>query len=642
MEKVKCRLLTLDVWDTILRRTCHPDEIKVKTAQEFLDRYGSQYHIIASAKELAKLRIKCERKQGFCSKKRGYDDEYEIHDVLQNWCEELLKSSVTEINHIVEELVEFEVKTELEHTYQDTEILNFISNIEFERLALVSDFYMTKELIERIIVGCGFHLKIDKMYISCECLYNKRSGRLFEHVREIENVEFEEWIHVGDNSHSDVEIPLSKGIMAIHYLPKQEVKLRNERESSFSWDDDARHVHAGDRHIAAFFFGFVTWIIEEALKRNIKVIYFFTREGELYKEIYNEINSHNPFGKALPDARVIEVSRMSTFMPSLREITPEEFMRIWNQYSVQSMKALFKSLCMDITGIRKYLEHYGISEEESIQYPWQDERVRKLFSDQAFVAALELERNKKRMLLCEYLSAKGWKQNHNDAIGIVDIGWRGTIQDNLCYLYPQYMIYGFYIGLIPFLSPQPANSRKYGYLNDYKWYHTVLRTLTPFEMLCNSPNGSTTGYEKCANGVYAIRKNEEYEDIVYESFLKNRQKKIKQRMCYYCAEMKRMKYTSESYRDCAYHALHHFITYPDRKTAKAYFSLKHNEEFGVGNFVDKSTRFRPKLLLEAVFKADRRTELIQFLNDTTWAQGYFVKYRLYPVLWIYNLIIKRK
>ena len=33
MEKRKCTLLTLDVWDTIIRRKCYPDQIKIETAK---------------------------------------------------------------------------------------------------------------------------------------------------------------------------------------------------------------------------------------------------------------------------------------------------------------------------------------------------------------------------------------------------------------------------------------------------------------------------------------------------------------------------------------------------------------------------------------------------------------------------------
>ena len=34
--EVKCyKLLSLDIWDTILRRKCHPDAIKVYTSREF-------------------------------------------------------------------------------------------------------------------------------------------------------------------------------------------------------------------------------------------------------------------------------------------------------------------------------------------------------------------------------------------------------------------------------------------------------------------------------------------------------------------------------------------------------------------------------------------------------------------------------
>ena len=92
-------------------------------------------------------------------------------------------------------------------------------------------------------------------------------------------------------------------------------------------------------------------------------------------------------------------------------------------------------------------------------------------------------------------------------------------------------------------------------------------------------------------------------------------------------------------RSEAVRALYLFIAYPRRKFVKAYFHLRHNEEFGVGEYVDKTARLQIGLFVKAVFFSKYKKELALFLRDTTWAQGYFVKYWLYPAVWAYNWLL---
>lgn len=93
MEKRKCTLLTLDVWDTIIRRKCYPDQIKIETAKRFIEQYGERFYHKISPQQLAKIRIACEREIGIETKKQGFDDEYEIHAVFQRWADKIMNVS---------------------------------------------------------------------------------------------------------------------------------------------------------------------------------------------------------------------------------------------------------------------------------------------------------------------------------------------------------------------------------------------------------------------------------------------------------------------------------------------------------------------------------------------------------------------
>ena len=647
MENKNYKLLSLDIWDTILRRKCHPDAIKVYTSREF---YLKAKDYIKSDKrnlrELTKLRVDVEREIGTESKDSGFDDEYNIKDVFRRWIKYSCDRDYPDRDALVEELYDVELNCELRNIYLDPTIDSTIESIKHEKLVCISDFYTDKFFLQRLIDSVGMKNKIDEIYCSCDYKVNKRSGRLFELVEKECDVIPSEHIHIGDNGYSDVEVPKRLGIDAIHYLPDEEHKMRKDREAAFVLDVKNSLRYKGfplssDRDISLFFYGFISDIMENCIEKNIRKIYFFTREGEFYKEIFDSLSEFYD-ESIVPKSYILEVSRLSTFVASLREFTLDEMMRLWNQYSIQSMRAMFKSLAMEIENVKGFLNRYSINPDEILTYPWTLEPVQKLFADIEFKDFMEKHIENKKQQLLDYCKGKSLTEEMNEEIAIVDIGWRGTIQDNLCYIFKNAMIHGYYVGLIQFLNKQPDNSRKCGYLDKCSFARALLTISTPFEMICNSPNGSTVGYEKNEKGItLAIRNNEKSEDDIFFKYTKKLQEKVLSE----CIELG--KYccdnfiTSDDIRNDAYEALRSFIYYPDRETVNSYFSLIHNEEFGVGAYVDKRTVFRPVLMFLAVFSKKKRQEFKDFLRDTTWPQGYLTKYRLYPLIKIYNNILEK-
>lgn len=356
------------------------------------------------------------------------------------------------------------------------------------------------------------------------------------------------------------------------------------------------------------FYRFAKWMAKDCEEKGIKKIYFFTREGEFYKEIFDVIKP------ASIKSELLEVSRVATFCSSLRNVSIDELKRIWSLYSSQSMKALCKSLDIPLQKIESLLSKYHICACEEILYPFLDERVKALFEDKLFKQIVESCISEKRDLITKYFASKGLvdkKQN----IAIVDIGWRGTIQDNVCYILPNTTIYGYYFALYDFLNEQPANAFKYGFLNQFKGGPKYLWNITPFEMLCNSPNGSTTGYS-LEGGIHAVRKIDEYENRSYDNCIKYVQAGI----------IEDIKENKDNFDDednkRIFDVLTNIIYQPNYDVAKAYFNLKHNEEFGLGDYVYKKKSFHYSWLFLGAFSKKYRTKFRDSLISSTWTQGF--------------------
>lgn len=640
--KQKCKILSLDLWDTIIRRDCHPDEIKAMSAEYLLIKYREKFiNPKISVYELVCERQKCEGELGNKLKQEGYDDEYKIKDVFRLWLKVLLGNSEEQI---VDELYEVELKNELKHTYLDSGISQVIDNILFDKLICISDFYADETFLKKILTSIGFPYQFDKMYISCMCSYNKRSGRLFDYVSKIETYNFEDQIHIGDNKYSDTEIPQSKGIRTIWYVPEEENRKRKQKiyaPINVSTVTQDMFPELTQKRLSVFFYGFTSWIAEKCIEQKIEKIFFFTREGEYYKKLYDALKQNNPYSEKMPGAEILEVSRIATFAPSIRECTLKEMMRLWNQYSCQSMKAFFRSLDVSYDQVENFLKKYDIPWEKVLTYPWQIPEVQKLFEDTTFIKVMHDHFASRKELLVAYCEEHGLK-NNGEKVAIVDIGWRGTIQDNISYIFPKNRFVGFYIGLIPFLNEQPSNVKKYGYINSFEGHDKILKLSTPFEMICNSPNGSTLGYEKKNEKIVAIRKKEKMEDSIYYNYTESVQRETEEDMKVLVKWAAHKYLLSWQIGQASFNALKEFTFYPDKKCADSYFDLKHNEEFGVGAYVDKHTRLRLDLLILGVFSKKYRYKLKEFLSNTTWPQGYLTKYHLKNCLRIYNKLLENE
>ena len=86
------KIITFDIWDTIIKRKCHPEEIKLHTANYILLNY--QKEIKSEYKDIYKiLKKRDEIEAEICqkNKKNGYDDECKIIEVFQKLQNEIFE-----------------------------------------------------------------------------------------------------------------------------------------------------------------------------------------------------------------------------------------------------------------------------------------------------------------------------------------------------------------------------------------------------------------------------------------------------------------------------------------------------------------------------------------------------------------------
>lgn len=639
-------LLTVDVWDTLLRRRCHPDSVKLHVCRVLM---LVQADALPASKQdphvLLRLRQQAEHELGEQCRQHGLDDEYRHSEVYLRWLE-LAQFARLEDRRETAELLGLLEQAELAQerliSYADPSIASTLAAYPAREVLFLSDFYMPASAIVDLLSFHGLDVHVPDGLVSCEVGVNKRSGRLFSHLHDRLKVAPERHLHIGDNMLGDVRAPSGLGITSIHYQPDAEHARRQRLEAGFQdrqafLRDAADHmrcasapnagvdaeVHAYGCRCSALFVGFVLDVMERTTAARAGRIHFFTREGEFFREIYRRLAEHDVLGVPVPGAELLHVSRLATFAASLHAFSADELMRIWNQYSVQSIGALLVSLGLAPADFAGAISRFGLDPDAPIRYPWQDSRVLAFIEDRAVREAIESHVTKRKDELFAYLAQAGLPQP-DEPVHIIDIGWRGTIQDNLAHTLPDVQIQGYYLGLSRFLNRQPLSVGKTAYgpnLNQNDADGALLDFVAPIEMLCNSPGGSVLQYQRRDDRVEVVRQIDEDENAVFHACARHFQQGVLESIPFWADFLRTHAYTAGDLRPLALARWREIIDHPPAFLARAYFRLKHNETFGVGEFDDKREVLSTVDLLLAFVSAKRRDLLNRFLSRMGWLPG---------------------
>ena len=615
-------LITFDIWDTVLRRDCHPDEIKLRAARVLwlLSGVAASSTSGITPRQLYQLRKDAEKDVG------DEHYEYRVQDVFNRWLDLLGINKSHDAQLIHNQVLESELRAECASTRPDPTMLAVIANLKGKRKVAVSDFYHGQEGLSSILRYHHLDQHFDAFYVSCDWRKTKRVGTLFDVVLEKEKSTADSIFHVGDNPHADQAKALEKGFRTYLYLIDSE-KIRQEwyQKGFEDYLDEKPETHwqrfmdiAGisasfdssidiskiedlaqaGKLLAPIVVGFVLSCIEAALARGVTHIYFFSREGIFFKRVYDLLVDLDVYdlGK-YPESKLLYVSRRATFAPALRKFDLDELMRMWNLYSTQTIDAFARSLNMDTVIVGEMAISCGVDPSRPIQYPWQHEQFKIFFNSEQFQSYASAHLAKQREGLLAHLDLINFK--HNDPIQrvIVDIGWRGTIQDNLSELCSG-SLHGIYLALKGFLNKQPGNTSKTGYLSDDNSGRTFeLGDVAALEFILNGTGGSVIGYSENGEPIREIFDGE-------ENIILNQVAQVQQGILDASKEMgryiRRHGLVSNDLLGLVRRIVSNYINNPPLCIADAFTSLEHNETFGTGDSDDIAAQFSKLKLLSLI------------------------------------------
>lgn len=639
------KIRTIDVWDTLLRRDCHPECIKLATAQYLFLGWAVQLKPeFRDCWALYTARLEVEHALAELAKASGKDDEYEITQVLRRWVDTVFSGTVS--TELPVHLAEFELSVEIDRSYADPEISLFLRSYEAEKTLFLSDFYMSAEMLGRLLASKGLDNLVTGGLSSCDVGFNKRSGQIFRHVHSLYAILPDQHVHIGDNEWSDVSSPRALGIHAQRYLPESAHAERLARERLFS-SRDALFEHlrrecaalakeAGKglsakqaaalclgAEAAPLFIGFALWIAEQAIVERLDRLYFFTREGEFFHEVFSCIFPQRRLaGHDLPSADVLAVSRLSTFAPSMREISIQEMSRVWSLFKVQSISGLFATLDLDIENFSELLNNLGLKGTDVISDPENSQELRMLFEFPAFVKAAGCSLSNQANLLQSYLRQSGI--GSDERVGIVDIGWRGTIQDNIAWIVPHVHFHGMYLGLRRVINQQPPNVSKVAYGSDENKagrLDALFENFAAMEMLCNSTRGSVVGYNQEAGKTTPQHHVDKEENSTYHDFVGPFQDGVLLAAKHWQSYIERYAVSSNELHTMTLHIWNTLRRAPDEGLVNAYLQTPQHDIFGYGEIFKKNQYPSLSTVFLAPISPSRRHQLIEYVRRIQWPEA---------------------
>lgn len=219
-----------------------------------------------------------------------------------------------------------------------------------KRVVLASDMYLPRPVLESMLLAhgiSGWHA----LYVSSDIGLRKDTGDLYRHILARERVEPSQVLMVGDNEHSDVQIPSDMGMKVWHVMRPVEMVhavtrlaplvdralsasdlnteltlgllLRSNLGPVFyanfnSLDLVPPNYHAlGYTVLGPMVLSFVQWLAQQSSADGIERLYFLSREGEFLKAVYDIWSGH---ADAAPPSSYLVLSRRSVTVPMIRTI----------------------------------------------------------------------------------------------------------------------------------------------------------------------------------------------------------------------------------------------------------------------------------------------------------------------------------
>jgi len=645
-NREEIEIVSFDIFDTLIFRLCHePTEIFGKMFRKnkelFPDDFVEEDWI--NLRKTVELQIRHQKYEKY----GNY--EVELSEIYNH-----LPAIITQPI----ELMKLECEKEISSCYLNIDIYETIKDL-FEhgkRILLISDMYLPKQIIIRILTNCGVDIKyFTDIYISCDYKESKRNKSLFRRIITEYDVQPGQVCHIGDNSESDIASAKQVGFDTYHYNLISEAKIKYPylelEKMAFHFSDvetySLRVITAAKKDnfwykTGAMIMGpmlsyFSMWISKIAEKEEIRVVRPMMREGDFLSKMIE--NASNYIGYLL-DIKPLYVSRFALYKVLFNEITIKEieYMFSTNGMVLEELFRIFK--IEDYIDEFKEYKHKNIIELKCIDCGKCSvyDSVFNWLTSEEIIRLIRKRNNDSASNIIQYFNQMGMIDNK--AI-TVDIGWRGSIQNAIDKLYRNESIHNRLKHIVCVAKPDVArnmypNTNIYGFIGKCGGEYDITNQLMArlYEMFLMSEKGTTIDYAEDKGHIVPITKKIDYSERQVESM-----KQLQEGIIDF--QLKHMKYiydmSIEEIKKKAIESLaicERLMRFPTKNEVSYLKDLEYDQNFGANSF---TTIIDQDSIAEFCSMSEREYDGKMHNANIMWKSGL---YSLRDPLYYYRLLYR--
>ncbi len=524
-------MISFDIFNTLITRTVLTPHGIFAMIQQKLSVEEKYWKIPEHIREnFYTLRIQAENLARHSNQCKGFG-EVTLHDIYTAMA---MRGNLS--IEVQKQLYELEYETECENVLPVPQNIALLKEMlqHGEHVVLISDMYLPGEVIRKMLVKADEILGQVPLYVSADLGVRKTTGNLYRKVGELEQVTYDDWTHYGDDLFQDIQMAGELGIKAIH-LPTErpvclEQKLLERFKDSAAFQllvGQARYTryvnnkkNVADMKSTAYEMGcsvcgpilysYVDWVLQEAVRKGIKRLYFIARDGYFPKLVADKVIAAK---KLDIETYYIYGSRKAWRFCSLsREKFNLRELVLWSYVGrINTIRKLAELLELEVQELIPFLPFGSRQGEVELTPRSLYEIVVRLEEDEDFREFYLKKQLPKRTLAMEYI--KQHVDCSDDSFAFVDVSGGGLTQGCLHSLMKGYYerpITTFFFKLDRVNLVQDC-------IYDV-FFPSMLENNLVIEMICRAPNGQTLGYEQADGEIVPVFDNFENQSLMEHGF----------------------------------------------------------------------------------------------------------------------------
>ena len=507
-------IISFNIFDTLItRKIYNPEDIFVLIEKKL---YNTTIHIsdFASKRKEAEHNVRKKKNfKGDCS----IDEIY--NELMLN--EKLSKKEADTIKEI-------ETQLEIKLCIPKKDSLKIYNTLlkEGKKIFLISDMYLTREILEKILNKCGYYNYFD-ILVSSELGRRKDDGTMWKYF--FNKYKISDLLHVGDNEQSDVNQILAfdrtpyyilngiKMFSISRYWINKKFNIYESvmmgciiNKSIFNSPFALNNYPKKSLINTEFDFGYsilgplvleyFIWLINDLKESNQKeVLLFASRKGYFLQKIYNHIL------QKIKNEKINNIEQHYLYI-SRRAISVANIENIEDVYEI--LEKHYKGTIIELLYYRLGFKENSI-EDRLIELPRDFEIIKQIIEDN-FEKILENAKNERENYI-KYIEENIFNIEDKN-LNFIDIGFAGTEQYYLSLLLKK-KITGKYFAVSNNLKPLALGCKVDSCYNDSilnsKEIHenTIYRNKFLLERFFTAPHGQLKYIDKDANPVFTTDKN---------------------------------------------------------------------------------------------------------------------------------------